>query len=215
MVTILLRYVAYAIERYKFPVALLFYSVVFTILQFPIAWLAETRDSTAFHKLQTVIMPYAEAEPHGKPIEAVVVSALTTPPPPQSTTTVWPLGGIVTTEFGASDYPYQGRHTGIDISSARPSGVLPVRAFRGGTITAVIRSSVSLGNHVTIDHGNGLTSTYAHLYTISVSQGQIVAAGDPVGTEGSTGASTGTHLHFEIRQGGVAQNPRNYINGNP
>ncbi len=130
-------------------------------------------------------------------------------------TPVWPLHGMVTTNFGASDYPYQSRHTGIDISTGQRSGKSQVAAFQSGTVTTVIRSSVSYGNHVVIDHGNGLTSWYAHLSTIQVFMGQQVRAGDAIGTEGSTGASTGPHLHFEIRNNNVPANPRRYITGSP
>jgi murein DD-endopeptidase MepM/ murein hydrolase activator NlpD len=72
-----------------------------------------------------------------------------------------------------------------------------------------------LGNHVIVDHGNGVTSVYAHLHSISVQVGQDVTLDTTLGLEGSTGASTGTHLHFEIRVNGQAANPQQFISGQP
>ena len=67
------------------------------------------------------------------------------------------------------------------------------------------------GNRVMIDHGNGFVTLYAHLSSISVGVGQTVNRGDVVGRMGSTGRSTGTHLHFEIRKGGVLVDPLGYL----
>jgi murein DD-endopeptidase MepM/ murein hydrolase activator NlpD len=130
-------------------------------------------------------------------------------------TAVWPMHGRVTTEFGVYHRPYQATHTGIDITSARPSGETAVTTFREGTVVHVVHSSISFGNHVIIDHGSGMTSLYGHLADISVAVGQHVMPGETIGHEGSTGASTGTHLHFEIQLKGRAVNPRQYAPGNP
>lgn len=129
-------------------------------------------------------------------------------------TTVWPMHGRVTAEFGVPHRPWQSRHSGIDITSARPSGVTPVTVFRSGTVATATRAG-GLGVHVIVDHGEGLTSVYAHLSRISVHPGQYVIPGDTIGFEGSTGASTGTHLHFEVRLNGQPVNPRQYQAGNP
>lgn len=148
------------------------------------------------------------------PTEAAVqpAAAVTTAPAPQpSQTTAWPLRGHVTTEFGVPHHPYQPRHTGMDISSYLPSGRIGITPFREGVVIETVRSSRGLGNHIVIDHGGGLTSTYAHLSVISVAEGQTVKPGDTIGREGSTGTSTGTHLHFEIRENGTPVNPRKYI----
>jgi len=127
----------------------------------------------------------------------------------------WPMHGVITTEFGVAHWPYQATHTGIDISDARAPGVTPVKPFRPGKVIDVVHSSYGLGNYVVVDHGNGVTSVYAHLNSISVRTGQEVNMRTTLGLEGSTGASTGTHLHFEIRVNGQATNPRQFIAGLP
>jgi len=128
---------------------------------------------------------------------------------------IWPIHGQITTEFGASDWPYQTVHTGIDISDGWRIGVTPVHPFRMGRVLQTIHSSVGLGNHVVVDHGNGVTSVYGHLDSISVTVGQQVDTTTVLGYEGTTGASTGPHVHFEIRVNGQAANPHQFIAGQP
>lgn len=135
--------------------------------------------------------------------------------PKQDVAAIWPIHGQITTYFGASDLPYQAVHTGIDISSGNRSGVVPVKAFKTGRVVDVVLSRVGLGNHLVIDHGNGLSSVYGHLYSVAVKVGQTVDTTTVIGTEGSTGASTGPHLHFEIRVNGVPQDPKKFIPGLP
>lgn len=148
-----------------------------------------------------------------QPAEAVVPPVASQPPaPPQ---TAWPLSGAITTLFGVPHRPYQPIHTGIDISSGQRSGVTPIKPFRAGTVIDVVQSRSGLGNHVVVDHGDGLTSVYAHLQRTTSTVGQIVDTTSVLGYEGSTGTSTGTHLHLEIRQNGQPQNPQNYITGHP
>lgn len=130
------------------------------------------------------------------------------------TQTVWPIHGRITTEFGVYHEPYQKTHTGIDISDGKPSGTSAVTVFRSGTVLQVSHSG-GYGNHVIVDHGNGLTSLYGHLYSISVVVGQHVNPGDTLGYEGSTGDSTGPHVHFEIRLNNQPVNPHLYETGNP
>jgi murein DD-endopeptidase MepM/ murein hydrolase activator NlpD len=130
-------------------------------------------------------------------------------------TVAWPIRGRLTTEFGVPHRPYQDTHTGIDISSGSYSGSTSVHPFKAGVVTNVIRSRQGLGNYVVVDHGNGLTSLYAHLYSISVEMGQQVSLESILGTEGSTGVSTGTHLHFEIRLHGQAVDPLEYLGPQP
>jgi murein DD-endopeptidase MepM/ murein hydrolase activator NlpD len=127
----------------------------------------------------------------------------------------WPIHGTITTYFGQSDMPYQRYHTGIDISDGKRSGVTPIHPFKPGRVIEVIHSSVSLGNHVVLDHGNGITSVYGHMYSTSVSVGQMVDKNTVLGYEGTTGASTGPHVHFEIRINGQAVDPRKYVSGTP
>jgi hypothetical protein len=110
-------------------------------------------------------------------------------------------GGQETTQFGAG-------HRGLDI--AAPFGTTIV-ASDGGTIIYAGFSG-SYGNHVKIRHGNSYVTLYAHMSSMSVSQGDRVFKGQEIGKVGSTGRSTGNHVHFEIIRNGVQVNPKNYIN---
>jgi hypothetical protein len=144
-----------------------------------------------------------------------VVHAATQPTNQASEQPVWPIHGEITTLYGVPHWPYQPTHTGIDISSGRASGITAVKPFKSGKVIETVRAGWGLGNHVVVDHGGGITSVYAHLYAISVQVGQEVTEGTTLGLEGSTGASTGTHLHFEIRVHGQPTDPRPYLNGQP
>ena len=126
---------------------------------------------------------------------------------------IWPLpsAGRVTTEFGASQNVngiISTGHKGIDIAIA---GGTPIYAAHNGTVAATTGHS-SYGNVVMIDNGDGITTLYAHMQSAAiVGVGQTVTQGQVIGYVGSTGNSTGNHLHFEVRVNGVCQNPRNYI----
>ncbi len=128
---------------------------------------------------------------------------------------VWPIHGEVTTEFGVPHWPYQPTHTGLDISDGKPAGVTPVKPFRPGTVIEAVHSNSGFGNHVIIDHGNGVTSLYGHLDSFTVKVGQQVSLATVIGFEGTTGLSTGVHLHFEIRVNGQAANPHQFVSGQP
>ncbi len=119
---------------------------------------------------------------------------------------IWPLHGPVTTEFGAN-----GGHPGIDI--AAPNGT-PLAAAKAGTVV-FSGPNDGYGNYVCVDHGGGVSTCYAHQSRIAAGEGQRLSQGETLGFEGSTGNSTGPHLHFEVRLNGVVQNPRNYESGNP
>ncbi|MCL4366205.1 M23 family metallopeptidase, partial [Patescibacteria group bacterium] len=111
---------------------------------------------------------------------------------------IWPTNGVLTQYF--SWY-----HPGDDIANRSAPGVA---AADGGTvIVAGWPDNTGYGNRVVINHGNGYTSLYAHLSNIYVSPGATVSRGQLIGQMGSTGRSTGTHLHLEIRYKGVALNP--------
>lgn len=125
----------------------------------------------------------------------------------------WPIHGKITTRFGVPHWPYQPTHTGLDISSQRRSGVTAVHPFKPGRVIERVYSKYGLGNHVVVDHGGGLTSVYAHLASITVRVGHNVNRATIIGYEGSTGLSTGTHLHFEIRLKGRPVDPWPYITG--
>jgi murein DD-endopeptidase MepM/ murein hydrolase activator NlpD len=123
---------------------------------------------------------------------------------------VWPVDGRVTSPFGYRIHPIfkvRRMHTGIDLSGSMGT---PIRAGDTGVvIQAGLRGGY--GKTVVISHGGGLTSLYAHMSSIGVSVGQSVARGDIIGKVGSTGYSTGPHLHFEIRVNGGPVNPLNYL----
>ena len=99
-------------------------------------------------------------------------------------------------------------HRGIDFPS--PQGT-PVMAAESGTVTTVLYSNKSYGNRVIIDHGNGISTLYGHNSSISVSLGQKVSKGQTIAGVGSTGRSTGNHVHFEIRINGKPINPTSYV----
>lgn len=127
------------------------------------------------------------------------------------TETVWPVQGTVTLEFGESDLPYQPIHTGIDIANPQGQSGDPVTTFMKGKVSYVGNLSWGYGKHVIIDHGNNITSLYAHLNSVAVTQGQAVNPGDIIGREGETGWATGPHLHFEVRVFGLPVNPETFI----
>jgi len=99
-------------------------------------------------------------------------------------------------------------HKGIDIAGVGYSST--VHASKSGTVI-VSQYSSSYGNYVVISHGSGSTTLYAHMSSRSVSEGQVVHQGDAIGVTGSTGHSTGPHLHFEITINGSRVNPANYL----
>ncbi len=116
----------------------------------------------------------------------------------------WPASGSVTSEFG---YRWGRLHAGIDIGAGTGA---PIRAAKSGT---VIFSGVQsgYGNAIIIEHGGGLTTLYGHQSRLVARDGDEVSTGDLIGYVGSTGHSTGPHLHFETRIGGSPQNPRRYL----
>ena len=126
-----------------------------------------------------------------------------------------PLGeswrSMVTSEFGYRKDPFTRKsagHSGIDLGA--PKGT-PIRSALDGTVYVVRHSTTGYGYHVMVDHGGGFITLYAHCSKILVSEGQQVKAGDKIAEVGTTGRSTGNHLHFEIRIGGEKQNPRSYL----
>ncbi len=119
-----------------------------------------------------------------------------------SGTFAWPVSGIITQRF------WNG-HTAIDIGAW--TGASIVAADSGYVVAARSGWNNGYGTMVMIDHGNGRVSLYAHMHSIYVRQGENVAKGTRLGTVGNTGSSTGPHLHFEIREWGVARNPFNYL----
>jgi murein DD-endopeptidase MepM/ murein hydrolase activator NlpD len=124
--------------------------------------------------------------------------------PASSAGLVWPVNGAITSGFG----PRWGRmHEGLDIAGG--SGT-PIAAAATGTVISAGWSG-GYGQLVVLDHGNGLSTAYAHLSSISVAPGQTVPQGSAVGGMGTTGHSTGVHLHFEVRVNGAAVDPLGYL----
>lgn len=114
---------------------------------------------------------------------------------------MWPTSGVIT------QYP-SWYHMALDI--ANPSGPA-VAAAGDGVVILVKYLTYDYGQHIMIDHGNGIVTLYGHLQAIYVKPGDRVAKGQVIGRMGSTGRSTGTHLHFEVRRSGVLVDPRSYL----
>jgi len=120
-------------------------------------------------------------------------------------------GGRITSGFGGRNAPMAGastNHKGIDIGT--PIGTT-IYASSGGVVEHA-GWAAGYGYLVTINHPNGMQTRYAHLSKVYVSVGQYVSQGQVIAASGNTGNSTGPHLHFEVRIGGVAYDPRNYVN---
>jgi murein DD-endopeptidase MepM/ murein hydrolase activator NlpD len=123
---------------------------------------------------------------------------------------LWPVEGSLTGSFGQREDPFNGEgafHRGVDISVpvgtrviASADGVISEADFTGG-----------YGRCVVIDHGNGITTRYGHLSAFTVHPGQPVHRGETIGYSGSSGRSTGPHLHYEVRIHDVPVNPYKYL----
>jgi murein DD-endopeptidase MepM/ murein hydrolase activator NlpD len=117
---------------------------------------------------------------------------------------IWPLRGVITSGFGMR---WGRMHQGLDIDGETGD---PILAAKSGTVSM---SGVAggYGNMVVVDHGGGVASLYGHASQLFVTEGQNVAQGQVIAAVGSTGFSTGSHLHFEIRVNGTPQNPLPYL----
>lgn len=118
-----------------------------------------------------------------------------------------PVTGRISSRFGANESIRDHTHKGLDIAA---SAGTPIKAVADGTVIRAGWSS-GYGNLVVIDHGNGVTTYYGHCSRLYVSKGTSVKAGDNIAAVGSTGNSTGNHLHFEIRLNGEQVNPQKYV----
>ncbi len=118
-----------------------------------------------------------------------------------SSSFIWPTSGLIT------QYPTW-YHMALDIAN---NAAPPVLASDTGTVTFAGCLQYGYGCHIVIDHANGYTTLYGHLSAIGVSAGQAVTQGQQIGNVGSTGRSTGPHLHFEIRSGGTLLNPQDFL----
>jgi murein DD-endopeptidase MepM/ murein hydrolase activator NlpD len=123
---------------------------------------------------------------------------------------VWPVRGYITSPYGYRPSPFTRErqfHSGLDIGAAQGT---PVRAGMAGRVSSVGFDGVS-GNYVVITHHSGYRTLYAHLSVIRAKAGAYVRGGDVIGDVGSTGLSTGPHLHFTVYKNGVTVNPRALI----
>jgi murein DD-endopeptidase MepM/ murein hydrolase activator NlpD len=149
---------------------------------------------------QKIMVPGGE-----KPYQPKVVYGYSGAVPAQATRGsghfVWPIGGVLTQGFWTG-------HRAIDIGVRIGSAVL---SSDSGFVVLVANDDYGYGKHVMVNHGNGFETLYAHLSTILVAPGQTVGKGQPLGLSGSTGRSTGPHLHFEVRYYGQQLNPLNYL----
>ena len=121
-----------------------------------------------------------------------------------------PVDGPVGSGFGVRSDPFTGRdalHTGLDFP-AEPG--TPILASAGGVVVTA-GWSAEYGNMVELDHGQGLLTRYAHGRALHVEPGQIVKPGERIAEVGTTGRSTGPHLHFEVLVGGVRQDPARFL----
>ncbi len=154
-----------------------------------------------------------EAENNKKPSPNTGGGGQETPrPAPSSGRMLWPTAsGYISSPYGWRASPFgNGRefHLGIDIASGQGTEIY---AAESGVVVKASWSSLGYGNLVIIDHGNGKSTYYAHLNSFNVSEGQAVGKGDLVAFMGTTGNSTGPHLHFEVRQHGVTTNPLGHL----
>ncbi len=135
--------------------------------------------------------------------------------PPENMPSIWAKTGKINNEFSFRRNPFGGRsyefHSGIDIDGEKGDVVIaPANGI-------VLKSGWSggYGNMLEIDHGNGLTTRYGHLSRIDVKAGETIVRGQEVALVGSTGRSTGPHLHFEVRLGDKSINPRRFLPREP
>ncbi|HEX2646364.1 MAG TPA: M23 family metallopeptidase, partial [Candidatus Dormibacteraeota bacterium] len=140
--------------------------------------------------------------PLGKPIAGLHLS--------------WPMASFTITQpFGPTNVlleppygPYKHFHTGIDLAAALGT---PVMSAAAGLVIAVGHAATGYGNYVVVAHGGGIATLYGHLLSTSVIVGDVVKGGQVIGLEGSTGFSTGPHVHFELRVNNQVIDPMPYL----
>ena len=144
--------------------------------------------------------------------EELAKQALAGQNPKSDATWITPVSGYhISSPFGMRNHPilgYARMHNGVDMACAQGT---PIYATRAGTVTAASYQAGGAGNYVSINHGDGFASIYMHMTHYVVSAGQSVSAGQLIGYVGSTGLSTGPHLHFGISYAGTYVNPLAYI----
>ncbi|MFH2019370.1 MAG: M23 family metallopeptidase [bacterium] len=172
------------------------------IVDFPLNTFADD-ETFALVAGQTLIVP--DGVMPDAPVPAVARYANVLTPDAGSVTAA---GNFVWPAYGKITQPFRWYHQGTDIAN-HDGGV--ILAADAGTVVVSGWTNVGYGNHIIIDHGNGYQTLYGHLSVLSVVSGQRVARGAVIGQMGSTGRSTGTHLHFEIRTGSGNVDPLSYL----
>jgi murein DD-endopeptidase MepM/ murein hydrolase activator NlpD len=122
----------------------------------------------------------------------------------------WPSPGVITTYFGERGPLSPKGHTGLDIAGPEDT---PIKAAEGGEVVKAVFSDDGYGGLVIIAHPAGYETWYAHLGRFDVKKGQLVKKGEQIGLMGSTGLSTGTHLHFEVHRGRQLEDPLKFLGG--
>jgi murein DD-endopeptidase MepM/ murein hydrolase activator NlpD len=168
------------------------------IVNFPLNNFADS-DTFALNSGQTLFVPGGVIE--NKPVIQTQFIATIQAGVRGSSNFIWPTSGMIT------QYPVS-YHMALDIAN---SSAPPIIAADSGTVVYAGWTNTGYGNMVLIDHGNGYQTLYGHMSSIVASLGQKISQGQQVGVMGSTGRSTGTHLHFEIRSGGVLLNPLSFL----
>jgi murein DD-endopeptidase MepM/ murein hydrolase activator NlpD len=148
----------------------------------------------------------AERQAAAATIAPPTASGSTSPTAASASGYQWPSCGSVTSEYGRR---WGRMHEGLDIDDNRGSAIV---AAKGGTVIFAGWSG-GYGQMTLIDHHDGVVTAYAHQAAVMVGRGQTVSGGQRIGTIGTTGSSTGTHLHFETRVNGAARNPRQFLPG--
>ena len=188
--------------------------VVFSRSELPDGWPASARRSigarlrtarqlgsilSVLALLVSILVPAGQAEAASMP---------KTTQPAAPPVLAWPADGPITTYFGEVGWTSPRGHAGLDI--AAPWGA-PVVAAAAGQVILAAPTSGGYGIEVILDHGHDLRTIYAHLSELEVEAGEYVAAGRLIGRVGSTGYSTGPHLHFEVRQGEELRDPLDHL----
>lgn len=152
--------------------------------------------------LPTVNPPIASEQPKDEVTSTITVVPSLTPLPKAK--------AIITSPYGIRNHPTLGRpvkHNGIDFGSGRGTEIYA--ASSGKVVLAEFNNS--FGNYTVIEHKDGQSTAYAHLDRLAVSKGDIVKKGQIIGYSGSTGRSTGPHLHYEVRTNGIPVDPKGYL----
>lgn len=195
--------------------------------------LVENRAATTPTVKKTVMIYTPPADGRGAPRTAlvddiVIISRADDPEPPSrplvrktsmvrsmgaaaSMPSIWPVSGIITSYYGTRGNPFGGMssefHKGQDIAAPMGTGVI---ATADGVVV-IAGWQRGYGRVVYLDHGNGISTRYGHLSRIDVAEGQTIKRGEQLGLVGSSGRSTGPHLHYEVRVNGAAVNPGSYL----